>query len=104
MSRKYYQSIYHVNENVYLIEEIVIQINGRIMIKINVSVKKRHVCEKDFGILLHVTENGKYLASIMNGSAIMCDEIIEPCKEEKYFNEKQQPLKDKYYIFWLRFY
>ena len=41
--------------------------------------KKRHVCEKDC-VWNHGTcncENGKYLASIMNDSVIMCDKITE---------------------------
>ena len=41
--------------------------------------KKGHVCEKDY-ILNPATskcENVKYLASIIDGSAITCDEIIE---------------------------
>ena len=62
-----------------MIEEIVIQINGRIMINVNVSVKQRHVCEKDY-VWNPATcncENAKYLTSIMDDSAIMCDEIIE---------------------------
>ena len=40
--------------------------------------KKRHVCEKKY-IWNPTTcncKNGKYLASIMDGSLIMCDEVI----------------------------
>ena len=40
--------MYHENINVDLIKEIIIQINGGIMINVNVSVKIV------FGILLHV--------------------------------------------------
>ena len=37
-----------------------------------------------FGILLHeIVKNGKYLASIMHDSTIMCDEISESYHEEK---------------------
>ena len=60
-------------------EEIVTQINGGIMINVDVSVKKRHVCDKDY-VSNPATcncENGKYLASIIDDSAIMCDVIIE---------------------------
>ena len=36
-------------------------------------------------------ENGKYLASIMDDSTIMCDEIIELNDEEEInFNEKNE--------------
>ena len=39
MNQKHHQSIYHGNVNVNLMEENVIQINGRIMINVDVSVK-----------------------------------------------------------------
>ena len=52
--------------------------------------KKHHVCE-----IYYVWdpgtcnwENEKYLASIMDDSAIMCDEIIESYDDETNFNEK----------------
>ena len=35
-------------------------------------------------------ENGKYLASIMDDSAIICDEIIDV--KEKNFNKKKKKL------------
>ena len=41
--------------------------------------KNCHVCEKDY-VLNPATcscENGKYLVSTMDNSAIMCDEVIE---------------------------
>ena len=42
-----------------------------------------------FGILLHaIVKNGKYLASIMDDSAIMCDEIIEADAEAKSYDEE----------------
>ena len=34
-------------------------------------------------------KNGKYLASIMDNSAIMCDKIIQSYEEETNFNEKK---------------
>ena len=49
-----------------------------------------HVCEKDY-IWNPATcgcENGKYLASIMDDSAITCDGIIESYDKETNFNEK----------------
>ena len=47
--------------------------------KCRCECKKRHVCEKDYvwNPATRTCENIKYLASIMNDSAITCDEIIE---------------------------
>ena len=59
-----------------------------------------------FGILLHVVvkwKNEKYLASIMDDSAIMCDEVIELYNEETNFTEKKQPAKCKISIFYFHF-
>ena len=53
--------------------------------------KKRHVCEKDY-VWNPATcncENGKYLASIMDYSAITCNEVIEYYDEETIFNKKK---------------
>ena len=55
MNRKYQQSIYHANVNINLMEENLIQINGGIMINVDVSVKTvMYVTKIMFGILLHV--------------------------------------------------
>ena len=55
MNQKHQQSIYHANVNVNLMEENVIQINGGIMINVDVSVKNiMYVKKIMFGILLHV--------------------------------------------------
>ena len=44
-------------------------------------------------------ENGKYLASIMNDSAITFDEVIESYDEETNFNEKKAVCKTQnFYI------
>ena len=54
MNQKNYQSIFHVNVNVDLMEKIVIQINGRRTINVDVSVKNIiSVKEIMFGILVH---------------------------------------------------
>ena len=47
--------------------------------------KKRHVCEKNYiwNPATGSCENGKYLASIIDDSAIMCDEIIKVDTEAK---------------------
>ena len=62
---------------------------------INASVKdKAYVKKIMFGILSVCSwKNGEYLASIMDDSAIMCDEVIESYDKEtktvpKDFNEK----------------
>ena len=52
------------------------------MMNVNVSVKRPHVCEKDYVwnpaiCLRSCFENGKYLASTMNDSVITYDEIME---------------------------
>ena len=48
------------------------------------SVKKVYVCEKDcaWNPATKHCENGKYLASIMDDSAIICDEVakLSGCK------------------------
>ena len=55
MNRTHWQSIYHVNANVDLMEENVIQINRRIMINDDVSVKNvMNVKKIMFGIVLQV--------------------------------------------------
>ena len=52
--------------------------------KCQCECKKRHVCEKDYiwNPAPCICENEKYLASLMDDSAIMCDEIIESYNEE----------------------
>ena len=56
-------------------EENVIRSNRGIMTNVNVSVKNVKII---LGILLHViVKNGKYLASIMDDSAIICDEVMD---------------------------
>ena len=75
-------------------EENVIQIyEGRL---VNVDVSVKNVIEKDYiwNPSKCSCEGGKYLASIMDDSANMCDEIIESYNEEKKtilsnFNEKK---------------
>ena len=53
-----------------------------------------------FGILLHANmKMENLLASIMDDSAINCDEIIESYDEETNFNERKQLSKCKVSIF-----
>ena len=51
---------------------------------------KNNICEKDYiwNCSTCSCKNGKHLASIMNDSAIMWDEIIESNYEETNLNEK----------------
>ena len=65
-------------------EKNVILVNGGIVINVDVSIKNVMYAKKIY-ILNPATcscENGKYLASIMDDSAITCDEIIESYGEE----------------------
>ena len=48
-------------------------------------------------------KNGKYLTSIMDDSAIKCDEIIEPKEEERNFNEKEATYKTQNFHIFLAF-
>ena len=78
-------------------EENVIQNNGGIMINVDLGVKK------------HAVVKWKYLPSIIDDSAIMCDKVIGTYNEETKtippsFNEKKQPVKHKVYIFYSHFY
>ena len=69
--------------------------------------RKCHVCEKDYicNPATFSCENGKCLASIMDNSVIICDEVIESYNEEESnFNEKKQTVKCKISIFYLYFY
>ena len=43
-------------------------------------------------------ENGKYLASILNDSPSVCDEVIESCNDKKDFNKKATCKTQKVYI------
>ena len=63
--------------------------------------KKHHACEKDY--MWNPTtcscENGKFLASIMDDSAITCDNIKESYNKETNFNEKKATCNiQKFYI------
>ena len=50
-------------------------------------------------------QNGEYLASIINDSVIMCDEITKDTKGlQENFNEKRLPGKQKMSILYLPLY
>ena len=69
--------------------------------KCRCDCKKHHLWEKDY-VLNSATcncENGKYLASIIDNSGIMCNEVIESYNEETNFNEKKATCKtENFYI------
>ena len=76
-------------------KENLIQINGGIMINVDVSVNSV-MCEKKnvWNPATCICKNGKYLASIVDDSAIICVEVIESRDEEMKtiptnFNEKK---------------
>ena len=77
----------------------IIQINGGITINVNVSVKNIMYVKKSciWNPATCSCENGKYLASIMDNSAITCNEIVE--EEIKTvttnFNERKAIYKTK---------
>ena len=90
--------------NVGLMEKNVIQINGGITINVDVSVKKiMHVKKIVWNCATCISENGKYLASIMDHSMTTCDEVIKSHEEEiktipSNFNEKKVTCKTHFFI------
>ena len=81
------------------------------MINVDVSVKKEMHVKKICNPFTCNCENGKYLASIMNNSAIMRDEVIESYDEdmeakfshEINFNEKKATCKTQNFYILLAF-
>ena len=61
-------------------EENATQINGGMTINVKVSV--RNVMFYVLNTDIHSCKNGKHLASIMDDSAIICDEVIESYNED----------------------
>ena len=69
------------NMNVSLMEENAIQIKSGITIYVSVIVKIQKTCvQKRLYPATCGCENGKYLASVIDNSVVMCDEIIEKTK------------------------
>ena len=70
--------------------------------------KRPHICEKDY-VWNPATcncENGKYLASMMDDSAIICYEVIDADAEshgETNFNEKKATCKTQNFYILLAF-
>ena len=73
--------------------------------KCRCDCKKIHSYEKDYvqNPATYNCENGKCLASIMDDSAIICNEVIESYNEEINLNEKKQSVKQNVLIFYLHF-
>ena len=81
-----------------MINENVIQINVDVSVKGFMYVKK-YIWNPS----LCKCKNWKYLASIMDNSAIMCDAIIESNNEEINFNEKKATCKTQNFYILLAF-
>ena len=78
-----------------MMKQYVIKIKGGRTI--NVDVK---ICEIDY-IWNSATcncENGKYLASIMDDSAIICDYVIDADDETKFIEKKATCKSQNFYI------
>ena len=80
------------------------------MININANVKS-YVCEKDYvwNPATCSCENVKYFASIMDDSAITCNENVESYHEETKtiptnFNEKKATCKTKNFYIFINYY
>ena len=70
--------MYHVNINVNLMAENVIQIKSGIIINVGASVKNIiYVKKYIWNPATYSCENGKYLASITDNSVIMYQKIID---------------------------
>ena len=72
---------------------------------------KKHICENDYvwNPTKRNCEKGKYLASIISDSMIICDEVIKSYSEEikllqQILMKKIQLVKHKISIFYLLFY
>ena len=78
-------------------EENLTHINGEITINVDANVKNAMFVKKDYvwNPSTYNCENGKYLATIMDNSVIMCDEVIESYDEERNFNEKKATCKTR---------
>ena len=67
--------------------------------------KKSHACEKDYvwNPSTCNCENVKYLASIVDDLAIICDEVIESYGKEINFSEKKATCKTQNFYILLAF-
>ena len=67
-----------------LINSLILLSNNKEKCRCRCEYKKHHVCEKVYIWILSTCscENGKCLASIMDDSAFICDEVIESSDKE----------------------
>ena len=88
-----------------MVEENVMQINGGITKIVAVSVKNVVYVKKNYiwNPSACSFENEKYLASIMDDSAITCDENIKSNDKETNFNEKKGTCKTQNFSILLAF-
>ena len=96
-------------KNVNLMKQNVSQSNDGITINVDVSIKT--ICEKDYvwNPATCSCENGKYLASILDDSAVIYDEVIKLYDEEiqsipTSFNETNITCKTQNFYIYLSFY
>ena len=105
MNQKHLQTIYHVNERKCNSDQWWTNEKCQCECK---KMPCTHVCEKDY-IWNPTTcsgENEKYLASIMDDSAITCDEVIESYNKETIpisFREKKAIFKTQNFYILLAF-
>ena len=73
--------------------------------KCRCECKKLHVSEKDYvsNSATRTCEKGKYLASILDDSTIICDEVIKSYDEEINFDEKKAICKTHNFYILLAF-
>ena len=77
--------MHDVNVNVKLMEGNLIQINCAVTINVDLSVKNVMYVKKEnnvWNIATRSCENGKCLTSVMDDSAITCNEVIESYEED----------------------
>ena len=71
--------------------------------KCRCECNKCQVCEKDYVWNASTCnwENGRYLESITDNSAIVCDEVIESHDEETNFNDKKNNLLNAKFLYFI---
>ena len=70
--------------------------------KCQCECKKYHICEKEYvwNPSTLICQNGKYIASIVDDLAIICDDVIESHDEQINFSEKKAIcITQNFYIF-----
>ena len=93
-----------MNLNVNVMEQNVIQINDGITINDDVSLKN-HIYAKNYvwNPAACNCVNGKYLASIIDDSTIICDEVIKSYNEEINSEKKKAICKTHNFLYFTCF-